>query len=149
FRPIPRLVRYERAGIIAAHRYEGPTVVLAWKEYIDLVTTHRTDFRFPQLMRLGAKCKPIPIAMAVGVDLGLYAGVPNERIVLWNAAVVPETQRLAHVVIQGLRLQAQTIVVGSVTAQPVTVADGDVQRVIRSKHDPAGKVARCLPRVRD
>src|SRR5262249_32928194 len=92
FRPKPRLIRNERAGVISSHRYERPAVIFAGDKNIDFVSAHWTDLGFPQLMRLGIKREPVAIAMAVGINLRLRSDSTHERIVRRYAAVIPDSQ---------------------------------------------------------
>ena len=59
----------------------------------------------------------VAIAMTVGVDLGLRAGLADERIVRRHRAVVAQPQRLADVVVECLRLHAQAVVIRSVRTE--------------------------------
>ncbi len=61
--------------------------------------------------------------MTVGEDLRPGVGASDKRIIFRDTAVVTNTQYLADMIVQLLRLQPQTVVVGSVAADPVPIAD--------------------------
>ena len=94
--------------------------------------------------------------MTVGVDLGLRAGLADERIVRRHRAVVAQAQRLADVVVERLRLHAQAVVIRSVrtellrvAADAIAIADRDVEVLVLAEEDAAGEIAAGLPRVGD
>ena len=94
--------------------------------------------------------------MPVGVDLRLRARLADERIVRRHGAVVAQTQRLADVVVERLRLHAQAVVIRSVrtellrvAADAIAIADRDVEVLVLAEEDAAGEVAAGLPRVGD
>src|SRR5690606_12469625 len=77
------------------------------------------------------------------------AGTADERIVRRDAALVGQAQRLADVICETLRTDANAVVVLRTAAEPVAAADRAVQRAVGTgQHAPAGRVARVLPRVR-
>src|SRR4030095_16434790 len=81
-----RLIGYERPGVVASHRDDGPSIVVSRGEDVDLVATHRPDLRLPQLTGFRIDGKAVSVAMAVGVDLRLGPRLPDERIVRWHRA---------------------------------------------------------------
>ena len=94
--------------------------------------------------------------MPVGVDLGFRARLPDERIVRRHRAIVFETQRLADVIVERLRLHAQAVVIRSVRTQllrvaadAIAIADRHVEHAVLAEVDAAGNVAACLPRIGD
>ena len=95
------------------------------------------------------KRKPVAVAVPVGEDLRLGARATHVRIVLGHAALVRDPQHLPDVVAEILRLHPQAVVLRSGAAQPVAVADRDVQRAIRAEQHPSGHVARGFPRIGD
>ena len=70
------------------------------RSHVDLVAAHRADLRLPELARLGIEREAVAVAVAVREDLGTCAAPADERVVGRNAAVVPNAQRLARVVIE-------------------------------------------------
>ena len=105
---------------------------------------------------LGVHREPVAVAMTVGVDLGLRAGLADERIVRRHGAVVAQTQRLADVVVERLRLHAQAVVIRSVrthllgvAADAIAIADRDVEDLVLAEEHAAGEVAAGLPGVGD
>ena len=91
---------------------------------IHLVATHRTDLCLPQITCLRIDGEPVAIAVSVSKDLRLGTGLADERIIGRSRAVVAQPERLAHVVVQCLRLHSQAVVFGPGAAQPVAVTDG-------------------------
>jgi hypothetical protein len=85
--------------------------------------------------------------VSVGENLRLGAGPAHERIVCRHAAVVANSQRLPDVVTEILCPHAQTVVVAAHAAQPVAVANGDVQRAVGSEQHSSCEVSGCFPRV--
>src|SRR5690606_10674890 len=92
---VPRLVRHERARVVAARRDERPAVVRAGLDDVDLVAAHRPDLDLPELARLGMPREVVTVAMAVAVDLGLRARAADERVAGRRFAFVREAQDLA------------------------------------------------------
>ena len=100
--------------------------------------------------------EPVAVAMTVGVDLRLRAGLADERIVRRHRAVVAQAQRFADVVVERLRLHAQAVVIRSVrtellrvAADAIAIADRDVEVLVLAEEDAAGEVAAGLPGVGD
>ena len=98
----------------------------------------------------------VAVAMTVGVDLRLRARLADERIVRRHRAVVAQTQRLADVVVERLRLHAQAVVIRSVrtellrvAADAIAIADRDVEGLVLAEEHAAGEVAAGFPRVGD
>src|SRR5262249_37583887 len=145
FRSKPRLIRHECAGIVPAHRYQRPSVILARQEYVDFIATHRPNFCFPQLVRLRMESEPISVTMTIGINLGLHAGLADKWIVRRNTAIISQSQNLADMIVEGLCFHAEAIAVSSVTTQSIAVANCDVERFIGPEHDPSSEVAPGFP----
>ena len=64
-------------------------------------------------------------------------------------AVVADAQRLADVIAQVLRLHAQAVVLGARAAEPIAIADRDVQRLVGAEQNLAAHVAAGFPSVGD
>src|SRR4029453_6197208 len=143
----PRLIGDERAGVVPAHRDERPSIVLAWSEDVELVAPHRADLGLPEFARLGMKRETVTVAVSVREDLWFRARAAHERIVPRHAAIVLDAPGLPDMVAEILPLHPKAVVVVIDTTQPVTVADGHIQRAVGPEHHLAPKVARALPRV--
>ena len=147
--PGPRVIRHGRAGVVAARRHQRPPVVVAGKQDVDLVAAQWADFGFPQLAGFGVIRQAVRIPMAVAEDLRQRACAPDERIVRRNAAVVTDAQDLAVVVVECLRLHPLAVVLRSVAAVAVAVADGHIQGAVAPEQHAARVRAVALPGVRD
>ena len=78
---VVRPVRNQRARVVAAHRHERPTVVVAGQQDVDLVAAHRPDLGLPELAGVGMEREAVTVAMAVREYFGLRAGAADERVV--------------------------------------------------------------------
>ncbi len=122
---------------------------MARQQDIDLVAAHRPDLALPELAGLGMKGQAIAVAVAVGEDLRQRVVASDEGVVGRHAAVVADAQRLADVIVEGLRLEPQARVILGNAAQAVAIADGDVQCRVGAEQDPPGQVAAGFPGVGD
>ncbi len=80
---------------------------------------------------------------------GLAPARPTNGLSGGTRAVIANAQSFADVVAQALRLHAQAVVLGARAAEPVAIADGDVQRLVGAEQNLAADVAAVLPRVGD
>src|SRR6185295_8444122 len=104
--------------------------------------------RLPQFTRLGVVGQAVRIPMTVAEDLRERSRTPDERVVGRNAAVVTNAQDLAVVVVQGLRLHALAVVLRTVAAVAIAVADGHIQRAVAPEQHAPWIRAVALPGVR-
>src|SRR5215470_9443858 len=100
---------------------------MSWNQDVDFVASHRPDLGLPQSSRFRMERQSISVAVPVGEDLRPGIGSTNKGIVFRNTAVVANPQHLADVIVQSLRLQSQTVVVGSIAADPVPIADSHIE----------------------
>ena len=113
---------------------DDPAVVLARLDEVHFVAAARAELGLPDLARHGMQREAQRIAIPDGVDLGLVSGLPDERIVRRNRAVVTNAQNLADV---GGRILRQFAVV-AVAAGHVEEA-GSVEQQARAMAVAVGR----------
>src|SRR6185503_1385723 len=89
--------------VVRAVTDDGPAVVLALLDDVELVAALRTVLALPERVGGPVEVEALRIAMAVTPDLGQRAGAADERVVLRDAAVVVQANDLALTAAQVLR----------------------------------------------
>src|SRR4030095_1371772 len=94
---LPRLLRDTRTGIAASVADDGPAVVLARLDDVDLVAAIRSLLARPDFAGLRIHRQTELVAMTHRVDLWLVSRTPHKRVVWRNRPVVAKPpQRSAH-----------------------------------------------------
>src|SRR6185436_14684673 len=117
-----RMVRDQRARVVAAERNQRPAVIGAGLQDVHLVAALWSDLHLPELTRHRVEAQAIAVAMAVREDLGFRACAADERIVGRRRAVVFQAQDFADVIVEALRADADAVVVLRAAAEAVAIA---------------------------
>src|SRR5262249_10383851 len=139
--------------VVRAVTDDGPAVVLALLDEVDLVAALRAVLGLPERARGGGERETLRIAVAPAPDLGQRALPSAERIGLRNRAVVVQPHDLALAAAQVLRRMALEIRIHRAIGPPReqarhAVAHRHVELAVRAERDARAEVTRrVVPRL--
>src|SRR5215469_7313705 len=85
--------------------------------------------------------------MAVSEDFGPRACLANKGVIGRHRAIVAQSQRFSHMVVELLRLHPEAIVFGAGAAKAIAIADRDVQHAVGTEVDSARQIATRFPGI--